>query len=141
MGPYFSHINSPWDIILLPHGLLLVAHGALIIFVLRAPKSYTAAGNMRSPGYVQAVFWISEEWAELDFSLIASSYQFCGTRNLADFSSQLRHFVRTTELFDEVQLADVVIDENQFSEYNEDGLYTEVDAIMDSESDQDEHED
>ncbi len=33
------------------------------------------------------------------------------------------------------------IDENQFSEYDEDGLYPEVDAIMDSESDQDEHKD
>ena len=68
-------------------------------------------------------------------------FQLCGitTRNLADFSSQLRHFVRTTELVDEVQLADDVIDENQFSEY--DGLYPEVDAIMDSESDHDEHED
>jgi len=98
---------------------------------------------MRSPGYAQAVLWISEEWAQLDVSLFASSFQFCGMgiRNLADFSSQLRHFVRTTELFDEVQLADDVIDENQFSEYDEYGLYTEVDAIMDSESDQDEHED
>ena len=54
---------------------------------------------------------------------------------------QLRHFVRTTELVDEVQLADDEIDENQFIEYDEDGLYPEIDAIMDSESDQDEHED
>ena len=84
-----------------------------------------------------------EVWAELDASLIASSFQFCGItkRNLADFSSQLRHFVRTTELVDEVQLADDVIDENQFTEYDEDGLYPEVDAILDTESDQDEHED
>jgi hypothetical protein len=112
-------------------------------WLVNAPKSYTAAGNMRSPGYAQAVLWISEVWAELDASLIASSFQFCGitTRNLADFSSQLRHFVRTTELVDEVQLADDEIDENQFIEYDEDGLYPEIDAIMDSESDQDEHED
>jgi hypothetical protein len=34
-----------------------------------------------------------------------------------------------------------VIDENQFIEYDEDGLYPEVDAILDSERDQDEHED
>ncbi len=74
-------------------------------------------------------------------NLIVSSFQFCGiiTRNLADLSSQLRHVVRTTELVDEVQLADDAIDENQFSEYDEDELYPEVDAIMDSESDQDEH--
>ena len=30
MGPYFSPINSPWAINLLPHRLLLVAHGILI---------------------------------------------------------------------------------------------------------------
>ena len=40
-----------------------------------------------------------------------------------------------------VQVADDEIDENQFSEYDEYGLYPEIDAIMDSESDQDEHED
>jgi hypothetical protein len=30
MGPYFSPVNSPWAINLLPHVLLLVAHGILI---------------------------------------------------------------------------------------------------------------
>ena len=44
------------------------------------------------------------------------------------------------KLVDEVQLADDEIGENQFSEYDEDGLYPEIDAIMDSESDQDEHD-
>ena len=41
-------------------------------WLVNAPKSYTAAGNMRLPGYAQAVLWISEVWAELDASLIAS---------------------------------------------------------------------
>jgi hypothetical protein len=62
-----------------------------------------------------------------------------------EFRSKAEHFSRfqqSTQIFSsdyEVQLADDVIDENQFSEYDE--LYPEVDAIMDSESDQDEHED
>ena len=40
---------------------------------------------MAMSGYAQAVLWISEVWAELDASLIASSFQFCGiaTRILA----------------------------------------------------------
>ena len=68
-------------------------------WLVNAPKAYTAAGNLKSPGYAQAVLWISEVWADLDASLIASSFQFCGitSHNLADLSRQLRHFIRTTE--------------------------------------------
>jgi hypothetical protein len=41
-------------------------------WLVNAPRAYTAAGNFKSPGYAQAVLWISEVWADLDASLIAS---------------------------------------------------------------------
>jgi len=111
-------------------------------WLVHAAKSYTAAGNLRSPGYAQAVIWISEVWADLDASLIANSFQFCGitSRHIADYSNQLRHFVRTTELVDEVQLDDDQTDQNSFSDSDEEEFYPVEDAILDSESDLDEHE-
>ena len=45
----------------------------------------------------QVITWISDVWEELDPLLIASSFDKCGiiSRNLADYSSQLPHFVYT----------------------------------------------
>ena len=34
-------------------------------WLIHAPKSYTAAGNVKSPGYAKVVEWISEAWSEL----------------------------------------------------------------------------
>ena len=72
---------------------------------------------MQSPGYARVVDWISEAWAELDSNMIASSFQRCGitSRNFADYSHQLRDFMCTTELVDDVMpQADLVHDENVF---------------------------
>ena len=48
---------------------------------------------------------ISEAWDELDSNLIARSFQHFGitSRYMADYSSQLRHFMRTNELVDTVE--------------------------------------
>ena len=35
-------------------------------WLINGAHSYTAAGNMKSPGYAQAIAWISEIWAGLD---------------------------------------------------------------------------
>jgi hypothetical protein len=53
--------------------------------------------------------WISEIWADLDANLIAHSFEQCGiiSSNLADHHSQLRHFVRTSELIDDALPIDV----------------------------------
>ena len=73
-------------------------------WLVHALKAFTPAGNIQSPGYARVVDWISEAWAELDSNMIASSFQRCGitSRNFAEFSHQLRHFMRTTELVDDV---------------------------------------
>ena len=54
--------------------------------LIHAPKAYTASGK------------------QLDPLLIGSSFNKCGIilRNLADYSSQLRHFVRTNMFVDDV---------------------------------------
>ena len=31
-------------------------------WLINAPRSFTAAGNRKSPGYAQAIMWISEIW-------------------------------------------------------------------------------
>jgi hypothetical protein len=38
-------------------------------WLINAPKAYTPAGNMQSPGYARVVGWISEAWDELDSNL------------------------------------------------------------------------
>ena len=72
------------------------------------PKTYTPAGNFHSPGYAKVIEWINECWDELDSSLIERSFDHCGitSNQLADFVSQLRHFVRTKELVDTVEFGD-----------------------------------
>ena len=47
------------------------------------------------------------------------------SRNLADYSSQLRHFIRTNELVDEVHLDDDQPDHNFFDDSDEEELYQE----------------
>ena len=91
-------------------------------WLIHAPKAYTASGNRKSPGYAQVITWISEVWQELDPSLIASSFDKCGitSRNLADYSSQLRHFVRTNMfVVDVVPIDDQISDQiTNFKEMN-----------------------
>ena len=105
-------------------------------WLVHAPKAFTPAGNMQSPGYARVVDWISEAWAELDSNMIASSFQRCGitSRNFADYSHQLRHFMRTTELVDDVMpQADLVHDENVFAAIGDEWEEQE-EALNDSDS-------
>jgi hypothetical protein len=67
--------------------------------------------------------WISEAWDELDAGMISSSFQRCGitSRNIADFINHLRHFMRTTELVDDVvQQNDLHGDDGAFDGYGDD---------------------
>ena len=79
---------------------------------------------MKSPlGYAQAITWISEIWTDLDANMIARSFDQCGiaSSNLADHHSQLRHFVRTSELIDDVLLiVPALNDANAFDEQHGD---------------------
>ena len=77
-------------------------------WLINAPKAFTKAGNRMSPGYALVVDWISEIWQELDQATIIRSFDQCGitAQNMANYGSQLRHFVRSNELVDNVDLAD-----------------------------------
>ena len=109
-------------------------------WLVNAPKSYTAAGNVRSPGYAMVLQWISEIWDELDSNLIARSFDNCGitSSKLSDFNNQLRHFVRTTEFADKVQPDDSAQSDDLFEE-NGDDWEEQTHVIIDSES-EDENE-
>ena len=95
---------------------------------------------MKSPGYAQAITWISEIWADLDANLIARSFDQCGitSNNLADHHSQLRHFVRTSELKDDVYPIDQSLNEatNSFNEQHGDEWDADLEELLDDESDQ-----
>ena len=111
-------------------------------WLVHAPKAFTPAGNMQSPGYARVVDWISDAWAELDGNMIASSFQRCGitSRSFDDYSHQLRHFMRTTELVDDVMpQADFVHDENVFAAIG-DEWEDQEEALDDSDSEIDAHE-
>ena len=78
------------------------------------------------------VLWSSNAWADLDASLIVSSFQYCGITSLyilADFSSQLRHFVRTTELVDEVQFKNEQFENAAFGDFDE-KFHPEENAVI-----------
>ena len=92
---------------------------------------------------------ISEVWADLDAqvnldaSVIVNSFQYYGitSRNKADYSIQLRHFIRTTKSVDEVQLDDDQTDQIASAIPTRRSFIQSVeDAILDSEKDLDEHE-
>ena len=97
---------------------------------------------MRSPGYAKVVKWISEAWAELDADMIASSFQRYSItlRNFDEYSNQLRHFMRTTELVDDVVPHDEPLaDENVFDDTGDEWEWQDQ-AFQDSESEVDQNE-
>jgi hypothetical protein len=74
-------------------------------WLVNAPKSFTDASNRKSPGYAKVIEWISEIWSDFDSSLIANSFDQCGitSKDTTAYSSQLRHFLSTRQLVDEVE--------------------------------------
>jgi hypothetical protein len=82
-----------------------------------------------SPGYALVVDWISEIWQELDQATIIRSFDQCGitAQNMANYGSQLRHFVRIAEHDDgdsweqveeDLELLDSDESENFINNYN-----------------------
>jgi len=74
------------------------------VWLINALKAYTASDDRKSPGNAQVNTWVSEVWQELGPLLIARTFNKCGitSRNLAGYSSQLRHFVRKNMFVDDV---------------------------------------
>ena len=70
--------------------------------MINEPKSFTAAGNLQSPGYAKAITWISEIWDSFDRHILANSFDQCGitSTSVNDFHTQLRTFVSTSKFVD-----------------------------------------
>jgi len=105
-------------------------------WLIHSSKAYTASGNRKSPEYSQLITWVSEVWQDLGPLLIANSFDKCSitSRNLADYSSQLRHFVRTNMFVDDVVPIDDQISD-QTNELQDDEWDPAPKAILDSVSD------
>ena len=112
-------------------------------WLVNSPKTYTAAGNMRSPGYANVINWISEIWSDFDTNLLARSFDHCGLtyNRLADFHNQLQHFVNTHEIIDDVVPEEQGTTElDGFGEMFSDDLEQSTSSAIDSESDTHEHD-
>ena len=83
-------------------------------WLVNAERAYTPAGNRKSPGYGSVINWISEIWQDFDHNLIARSFDYCGitTTNVADYSNQLRHFVRNNQIVEDIETIDAGISDD-----------------------------
>lgn len=81
-----------------------------------SPRSFTASGNLRSPGYVKIINWINEIWKDFDREIIINSFDKCGitSADSALFHRQLRHFENTNELVEYVDEDDGTDDLDAF---------------------------
>jgi len=111
--------------------------------------TFTINNNMRSPGYLKALKWLTEIWAELDSTMIAKSFDSCGIRtteicndtlmlDLTDFHSILAHILRTNQVYDCFITDDLELDdaENQMNE-DDAAIFDEIiDDISEESSDE-----
>ena len=44
-------------------------------WIINEDKTYTAHGNPRSPGYAEAINWLSEIWRNFDSNIIVKSFE------------------------------------------------------------------
>ncbi len=104
-------------------------------WLISSPKSFTASGNMRSPGYAQAIRWLSQIWAEFSCELLSNSFKHCGlTPHHPDELHTMLH-----KLVVERVLAHHYIDDDSGDEISG---FDNMDQIEeDSDSDESDHDD
>jgi len=108
-------------------------------WMLNGDKTFTRAGNMRSPGYGLVIDWISQIWDDLDNELIVRSFKLCGItqNNLEDCHSQLRAFM-------DEGVMDMVVDDDGTDEiqgFDDEGANDGEDVDIDEESNTESDED
>ena len=110
--------------------------------MINEPKSFTLAGNLRSPGYAKAITWISEVWESFDSHLLANSFDQCGitSSSVNDMHLQLRTFVNSSRFVDSLEpAAEEEIDSLFVAPHDadpQDELETTMDKTSETESDQ-----
>ena len=73
MAPFFQPADVAWMKPLKDQCFLKWNH-----WLVNAPKSFTASGNRKSPGYAKVIEWIRKIWTDLYSSLLANSFDQCG---------------------------------------------------------------
>lgn len=114
-------------------------------WMVNTPKSHTKFGNVKSPGYALAINWIAQIWQNMDSNLLASSFDQSGltTNNKDHYHRQLKHFIETNELIDDVADDDGTSDLRGFYEEDErrgvedDGLVDDDDSEESEDEDED----
>jgi DDE superfamily endonuclease len=84
-------------------------------WMINAPKTRTTAGNLKSPGYIQAITWISEIWKAFDSKLLESSFDSSGicTSEIHLYHNQLKNFAINRELIDDIQVGPAYDEEEE----------------------------
>ncbi|CAF0709703.1 unnamed protein product [Brachionus calyciflorus] len=98
-------------------------------WLINEERTFTPAGNIRSPGYTQVITWISEIWEQLDAGIIRDSFDRCGitSSQFFDFHSQLQAFLEKNQI-------DMIDDYDHADEV--DGFVDDVNTnLVDSDSD------
>lgn len=81
--------------------------------MINAEKTFTKNCNLRSPGYVRAIKWVSEVWQDLDPNLIAESFDLCGITQ-----SNLRYCHRQLIGYLDDGLRDMVVEDDGTADLN-----------------------
>lgn len=56
-------------------------------------KTFTPAGNMRSPGYAQSIEWITEAWLNFEENILVSSFSQCGITSSTNLHQTLKQLL------------------------------------------------
>lgn len=103
-------------------------------WLINEEKSFTAAGNLKSPGYSQVIIWISEIWEQLEPKIISESFDRCGvtSKQAYEFHVQLQSFIEKNK----VDMIDDYDQSDDFDAFNCEEFYSDLnfDEISENES-------
>ena len=107
-------------------------------WLINEEKSFTPAGNIRSPGYAQVINWISEIWDQLSPEIVRDSFDRCEitSSRMFEYHTQLQGFMEKNQL----DMIDDFDESDEVSDFkSDDPAYcdTNLDEIFFSESDSD----
>ena len=93
-------------------------------WVINEEKSFTAAGNLKSPGYTQVIVWISEIWNQLESRIISDSFDRCGvtSRQVFELHTQLQAFLEKNQ----VDMIDDYDQSDELDAFDCDNFYTDL---------------
>ena len=69
-------------------------------------KSFTNQGNLRSPGYIKVIEWLSEIWSNFDVNLIRDSFDSCGITSQNDLHHSLATILEKRVILNEMVMSD-----------------------------------